>query len=145
MASATFEEIEMTRATVGDFDKDWTIRDWTVEGEGPIPRNTFVIKRMLGIRKLTTSPDQYEVTWTAGDNQERSIRLTRQENGTLSDTVDFSFGSRTFRATVTFSTDGPDRLKGTLAWSRIGGRDGAHDGNTGTFAADTNPPLPDTV
>ena len=141
MARATFEEVEMATKTIEDFAKDWHISNWSPPKAGPIPKDAFVVGQPLGIWAPIVQPNApkvCEVTWTTGAGQKSSIRLTfNKEDGTLSAFVEVPFGAEHVLAQVTLSIDSNGVLLGELD------PPGDSGGNTGTFAADTNPPLPD--
>ena len=129
-----------------DFIKQpWRIKKWEIGGVVKITAHGFSPDHHLKIEPGSGVPWLVNLTWKNRNGEECSLQALsfREENGTLHDTnIQVSFaGHSPISAEVTLSID-PESgaLKGTFGPPK---RDPCQEGNTGTFAADADPPRGD--
>jgi len=128
-----------------DFVREWYITDWQIDGEGPIPRGGFApgsLAIVAPFALFSNAPKVADLAWknTSGQNCVLRELSFREENGTLHDPnilVYFAGLPRPIMAAVTLSIGKGGVLQGHLQHSGP-----PQDGNTGTFAADADPPRP---
>lgn len=126
----------------------WKVRDWTIEGVGKIPANGFGRDHHLKIEALLPpGPKLANLTWKNGNGEECLVRELpfKEENGTLyAAKIEVSFaGHQPVSAEVTLSIDRSGVLRGRLVAPKTSSCDPCQEGNTGTFAADADPPRED--
>lgn len=134
-----------------DFTKQpWRIKNWGIEGNGKIPVDGFGPGRPLKIDEHLASgpllPRLVDLTWKNGNGEECLLQELpfKDENGTLhSARILVSFaGHPPIPIQITLSIGRDGVLTGKLAMSGMSGCGPWQEGNTGTFAADADPPRP---
>ena len=131
-----------------DFVKEWYITDWQIAGSGPIPRGGFARGSLSITAPIATSPGVSKVAdlaWKNEGGQECLLKAIsfREVDGTLHDPrilVYFGGVPQPITVAVTLSITETGVLKGHLQHTPSGP---PLDGNTGTFAADADPPRDD--
>jgi hypothetical protein len=115
--------------------RGWRTREWSVDQEGPIPSHGFPVGGILLIGAVPGAP-AFDLHWLDENGQPCQIKgIPFQQDGSLyAENISASFGGTSLTLkTVSFSIDS-EGLHGTLS-------EGLSDGNTGTYAADANPPV----
>lgn len=125
----------------------WKITDWTIQGQGKIPVHGFGRGHHLKIEAGSGVPLFADLTWKDGNGEECSLLALafKEENGTLHDTkIEVRFARNPLiLAEVTLSIDEQGVLRGKFGPPKSAEHSGFLEGNTGTFAADADPPRDD--
>jgi hypothetical protein len=133
------EEIEMA-SIKNDFtiSQGWHTRSWTTEGTGPITSNAFPRDVTLHISAAPDEPGHYLLEWQVNEKTCQIGGVPLQSDGHLRGVgIPAIFGGPSITLdTVDFSICSDGWLHGTLSKQS----EGYSDGNTGTYAADANPP-----
>jgi hypothetical protein len=127
---------------VEPFAKKWHNVSWAPPTTGPIPRNGFKDRSTLLITIRPTplgGIPACDLAWQNSEGEPCSMSLPLEDGNLKSRSVSVQFGGSAVHCRVTVTLEG-QQIKGTLDPSLK-----SHmpiDGNTGTFAADGNPPAP---
>jgi hypothetical protein len=125
------------------FARKWHNVSWAPPTSGPIPRNGFKDRSTVLITIRSTplgGIPACDIAWQNSAGEPCSMSLPLQDGSLKSGSVSVRFGGSAVDCQVAVTLEG-GQIKGTLRPSLP-----SHmpiDGNTGTFAADANPPAGD--